>query len=72
MSDDRRLGLYKKYKVERLDGSSEEGRKHEKCDYFILDLVHDDFAKAALLAYASACELEYPTLAQSLRQRVGG
>lgn len=67
---DKERGLYRKYKVERLDGSSEPGRKHEKCDYFVLDLTHDPFATPALAAYATACEEEYPELAADLRRKV--
>lgn len=44
--------------------------KHLHCDYYVLDLVHDKFAKAALSAYADACEQEYPLLARDIRSRV--
>lgn len=62
------LGLYEKYYVERTDGSSRHGGKHERCDYFVLDLTHDRYALSALRAYAEACEAEYPRLAADLRQ----
>ncbi len=62
---DKDRGVYKKYNVERLNDP--EG-KHDNCEYFVLDLVHDKFAKPALLAYADACEEEYPELAAELRQ----
>jgi len=52
--NDAERGLYRKYKVERNDGSSGPGGKHEKCEYFILDLEHDKHAKAALKAYADS------------------
>lgn len=67
MNDDTKRGLYGKYKVERNDGSSAPGGKHEKCEYFVLDLEHDKFAKAALRAYAKACGKKYPALALDLR-----
>ena len=67
---DQQRGLYEKYKVTRTDGSSGPGGKHAECDYFVLDLAHDSFARVALLAYATACESEYPLLAESLRLRV--
>ena len=67
MSDKNR-GLYDKYRVERGDGSSEKGRKHHGCGYFVLDLRHDKFAWAALDAYAKACEAEFPLLAADLRK----
>lgn len=68
MSDEN-PGLYRKFVVERADGSSRTGGKHEYCDYFVLDWVHDKFARAAALAYADACEAEYPQLARDLRDR---
>lgn len=59
-----------KYKVERTDGSTASGGKHAGCDYFVLDLVHDKFAKVALVAYAEACEHEYPLLARDLWAKI--
>lgn len=63
-------GLYRKFKVTRTDGSSKRGGKHEKCSYFVLDLVHDPFARTALEAYTKACEIKHPDLAEDLRNRV--
>lgn len=63
-------GLYEKFHVERTNGSSGPGGKHEHCDYFVLDLVHDPFAVDALRAYATACESKYPELARDLRIRL--
>ena len=63
---DARRGLYRKYYVERTDGSSETGERHERCRYFVLDLTHDQFAEAALHAYAEACRKEFPKLALDL------
>ena len=60
-------GLYNKFEVRRVDGSSEPGGKHHWCEYFVLDLTHDKHAGAALLAYADSCEAEYPLLARDLR-----
>jgi hypothetical protein len=68
--DDTARGLYRKYNVTRVDGSSELGGKHEHCDYFVLDLVHDPYAMAALQAYAIACRRDYPDLSASLENRV--
>lgn len=53
---DRTRGLYRKFIVTRRDGSSLRGE-------------NDPFAKAAILAYAEACELEYPLLAADLRAK---
>jgi hypothetical protein len=64
-------GLYRKFRVERADGSSGPGSKHEHCTYFVLDWKHDKFAPAAARAYATACEVEYPALAQDLRNLAG-
>ena len=63
-------GLYHKFYVERLDGKSENGKKHYGCEYFALDLTHDKFASAALEAYALACWNEYPVLANDLWERI--
>lgn len=64
---DKEQGLYNKYTVRRSDGTSEAGEKHEHCSYFVIDLNHDKYAKAALLAYAEACAEEFPLLAEDLR-----
>jgi hypothetical protein len=45
---DAKRGLYGKFRVTRSDGSSGAGGRHERCKYFVLDLTHDQFAKAAL------------------------
>lgn len=67
---DAKRGLYSKYSVRRVDGSSDPGGKHEHCMYYVLDLEHDKHAKAALAAYAKSCEKEYPKLAADLRGMV--
>lgn len=64
--DDRAVGLYAKYRVKRLDGSTNVGGKHEHCQYFVLDLQHDRFAAVALRAYAESCREEFPFLACDL------
>ncbi len=71
MSKDRVRGLYGKFLVERIDGRSAPGKKHHGCDYFVLDLTHDEFAKAALVAYAFACRKKYPKLSEDLFEKVG-
>lgn len=62
-------GLYQKFHVERMDGSSIPGGKHDGCDYFVLDLVHDPYALEALAYYASACKETHPLLAKDLMDR---
>jgi hypothetical protein len=68
--NEREVGLYDKYQVERVDGSSRPGAKHHGCQYFVLDWAHDPFAIPAARAYADACESTYPELAASLRQHI--
>jgi hypothetical protein len=65
MSDTER-GLYNKYIVTRTDGTSEPGKKHEHCHYFVLDLIHDPHAIKALHAYATSCAKTHPQLSQDL------
>jgi hypothetical protein len=60
-------GFYQKYHVTRIRDPL---GKHENCEYFVLDLKHDKFAKAALKAYIKACEKKYPSLAADLRRKV--
>lgn len=67
---DREKGLYRKYTVVRTDGSSGPGGKHEACEFFVLDLVHDAHAVAALEAYAASCEREYPALYDDLQDKI--
>lgn len=63
---DKNKGIYQKFRVERTDGSSALGGKHEKCNYFVLDLDHDPHAAAALRTYAHHCVKDYPVLAHEL------
>lgn len=60
-------GLHHKFEVERTDGTSAPGGKHDGCRYFVLDLDHDPHAAAAIDAYADSCEGDYPLLARDLR-----
>lgn len=59
-------GLFHKFNVERVDGTSAPGQKHDGCDYFVLDLTHDPHALPALRAYAQSCRADYPKLADDL------
>lgn len=65
ISNQRNVGLYRKYSVQRLGDTA--GR-HENCNYFVLDVEHDPFARDALLAYIEACENTHPFLAEDLRK----
>ena len=65
-----KMGLIEKFIVERVDGKTKPGQKHERCNYFVLDLTCDPFAKKAIEAYAEACKAKYPYLAKDLLQKV--
>ncbi|ABL96775.1 hypothetical protein BcepF1.044 [Burkholderia phage BcepF1] len=71
MTDDKERGLFKKFHVTRVDGSSAPGQKHENCEYVVFDMNHDGFARHALRAYARACADEFPALAADLIKRYG-
>ncbi|SAJ96695.1 gp03 [Burkholderia multivorans] len=62
-------GLFRKFDVRRVDGSDQPGGKHHGCEYFVLDMNHDGYARAALRAYARACAAEFPILAADLIKR---
>ena len=64
-------GLFRKFIVQRVDGSDAPGGKHHGCRYFVLDVDHDQHAIAALTAYATACEETHPELARDLRDKWG-
>jgi len=66
----RDVGIYEKFTVRRTDGNDNPGCKHENCQYFVLDIDHDEFALPALLAYAEACSSEYPFLSSDLKSLV--
>lgn len=57
-------GLYQKFDVSRTDPESE--ARHQGCRYFVLDVDHDPYAKAALRDYAYSCMAEHPDLADDL------
>lgn len=59
-------GLYNKFIVERVDGRDREGGDKADARYFVLDYINDSYAKHALVAYAEACQDEYPDLAKDL------
>lgn len=67
---DRTRGFYDKFRIERTDGASAHGMKHEGCEYFILDLTHDPFVWPTLRAYADVCYEEYPLLAADLEKKM--
>lgn len=62
--------IYEKFRVERTDGRSAPGEKHDGCQYFVLDVTHDPFALHALRAYADACYADYPKLSSGVREMI--
>ncbi|KVN27347.1 hypothetical protein WJ63_14365 [Burkholderia pyrrocinia] len=62
-------GLFRKFDVRRVDGSDQPGGKHHDCEYFVLDMMHDQHARAALRAYADACAATHPDLSADLIAR---
>ncbi len=64
-------GIYRKFRVERTDGRSAPGEKHDGCTYFVLDIDHDPHALPALKAYDSSCKKTHPDLAYDLLKAVG-
>ena len=58
--------IYRKFNVTRTDGEHEQGKKHDGCAYWVLDVTHDPYAAAALQAYADACCVTHPTLGDDI------
>ncbi len=66
--DDRARGLYPRYELKRLDGTP---GKHNKCDFFVLDLTHDKHAAPALLSYAMSAQADgFKQLADDLFSKI--
>lgn len=64
-------GMFRKFSVQRVDGSDVVGGKHFGCRYFVLDMDHDAHAPAALRAYAKSCRATHPELAADLDREFG-
>ncbi len=62
-------GVFRKFDVRRMDGQHKEGCKHYECEYFVLDVTHDQHAKAALAAYAQNCSVTHPVLSKDMIAR---
>lgn len=62
--------LHSKYRVERTDGRDQPGGDKAGARYFVLDYVHDPYARAALAAYIEACQATLPGLADDLRHQL--
>ena len=60
-------GLYKKFEVYRTDGRDQPGGDRAGARYIVLDLTYDKHSRAALLAYADAVAVDYPTLAVEMK-----
>jgi hypothetical protein len=59
-------GIFRKFIVERVDGSDKPGGKHDGCRYFVLDLDHDKHAPAAMRAYATDCAETHQALSADI------
>ena len=67
----RNTGIYEKFKIERTDGESFIGGKHDGCDYFVLDITHDVHAIPALKAYAKSARQDgYEQLADDIEAKI--
>jgi hypothetical protein len=64
-------GLYRKFDVHRTDGTDAPGQKHDGCNYFVLDVTHDQHALPALRAYAESCKTDYPALSADVADLAG-
>lgn len=62
-------GLRNTFTVARLDGTSEPGKMHYLCEYFVLDLRHDCHSRKAFRAYAESCRSDNPTLSRDLLRK---
>lgn len=65
-------GIYNKFNVRRTDGNDGPGKKHDQCNYFVLDMTHDTHAIPALKAYAKSCREDFPRLADDIDAIVDG
>lgn len=66
-STQQRRGLQTKYHVRRVDNKDATiGDKHYNCPLFVLDIKHDEYARAALKIYAFLCTKEHPELSKDL------
>lgn len=65
---DEQQGVYSKYTVTR---NNDTVGKHKDCEYFVLDINHDPYAKHALVSYAAACAATHPELSKDMIQRYG-
>lgn len=61
-----KTGLFNKYVVSRQDGRDRPGEDKDNAEYFVLDVINDHFAWAALGTYAENCKYHYPELSRDL------
>lgn len=60
--------LFAKFTVARTDGRDQPGGDKASARYFVLDYVHDPYAREALQAYIDACRDGIPGLAADLER----
>lgn len=58
--------IYGKFNVSRTDGRDAPDGDKADAEYFVLDIVHDPYAREALMFYAYKCVDEYPLLAADI------
>jgi len=68
--DQKNLGLYNKFYIERTDDRDLIGGDRENAEYLVLDLTYDPHARVAAVAYAKAVETEYPLLARDILDKL--
>lgn len=69
MSDKR--GLHGKFIIARRDNKHLLGQKHHGCDYFVLDLTHDQHGIQVVRYYATLCREDRPQLSQEIFEKYG-
>lgn len=65
-------GLFRKYIVNRVDGTDAPGGKHWGDKLFVLNITTDPHARVALKAYAESCGDTYPQLAADILAALNG
>lgn len=55
-----------KFHVQRVDGRDQPGGDKEDADYFVLDIIHDPYAREALMFYAFKCVDKFPELSADI------
>lgn len=65
-------GWHNKFRVARIDGEHKAGKKHDGCEYFVLDLTHDPHAVATVMLYGQHVYFRRPGLYRDIVARYPG